>query len=255
MNENSFFSITRTRYLLIRQLRFSTQSLLIGLGAVAGLIVFILSMQVIFNHSTLSSTAFLSQIIPFFFIGGYIFSSTIFSELRTPHRGYLYLTLPASTFEKLIVAWFISSVLYIAGAVVIIFLINVLLMVVAIAFSANQVPVFNLFEPPVVKMYAIYLVTQPIFVLGAIYFRRINFLKTLLSLFVISLIIAIYTSIAARLIVFHHFSSIHFDCDLPEAWQNFFENIFVPVIKILFWYCLAPFFLVVSYFRLKERQV
>ncbi len=255
MNENSFFNIDRIRFLLIRQLRFNTQTLLIGLGAVAGLMIFILSMTVIFGHRPLESGAFFGLIMPFFFAGGYVFTSTIFSELRSSHRGYLYLTLPASTLEKLIVSWFISSILYVAAGIVIMFLINLFLMAVSVIFSASQVPLFNLFDHSALIMYAVYMVTQSVFVLGAVYFRGANFLKTLLSLFVISFIIAIYTSLAARLIVFHNFYSIHFDNNMPETWQNFFAYTFAPVIKALFWYCLAPFFLVVSYFRLKERQV
>jgi hypothetical protein len=233
----------------------STQALLIGFAAVAGLVVFILTMRVIFGQPALDSRTFLGVIMPYFFAGGYVFTSTIFSELRTAHRGYLYLTLPASTFEKLTVSWFISSVLYVIAAIAVLFFINVLLMAVAIIFSANHVPLFNLFDPSILRIYAVYMVTQPVFVLGAIYFRRVNFLKTLLSLFAVGIAIAIYTSLAARLIVFHNFNSIQFGNYIPENMQDFFQNTFAPTVTNLFWYCLAPFFLVVSYFRLKERQV
>lgn len=255
MHKNSYFNIERIGHLLVRQLRLNTQTILIGFAAVAGLLTFILSMRVIFGGTDLDSLTFFGNIMPYFFAGGFVFTSTIFSELRTAHRGYLYLTLPASTLEKLTVSWFVSSVMYVLAAIVMMFVINVLLMAVAAIFTASHVPVFQLFDPSILKTYAVYMVTQPIFILGAIYFRRVNFLKTLLSLFVIGIVIAIYTGLAARLIVFHNFSSIHFGNDMPESWQDFFQNTFAPVVKYLFWCFLAPFFLVVSYFRLKERQV
>jgi len=255
MNENSLFNIDRVRFLLIRQLRFSTQSLLIGFAAVAGLLTFILTMRVIFGNTPLDSTTFFGNIMPYFFAGGFVFTSSIFSELKTSHRGYLYLTLPASALEKLAVAWFTSAVLYMVAALVVMFIINLLLMAFALIFMSPQVPFFNLLDPSMLKAYAVYMVTQSVFFLGSIYFRRVHFLKTMLSLFVIGVIIAIYTSIAARLIIFHNFSSFQFDADLPDNIKNFFENTFAPVIRVLFWYCLAPFFLVVSYFCLKERQV
>jgi hypothetical protein len=138
---------------------------------------------------------------------------------------------------------------------VVMFSINIILKSIVAVFSTNQVPVINLFDPSILRMYALYMVTQSVFLLGAIYFRRVNFLKTVLSLFAICIVIAIYSSLTARLIVFHNFQSIHFDNSMPENWQNFFENTFAPVINALFWYCLAPFFFVVSYFSLKERQV
>ena len=211
-------------------------------------------MRVIFGHEALESLTFLGVIMPYFFAGGYVFTSTIFSELRTSHRGYLYLTLPASTFEKLAVSWFITSVLYVIAAIIVMFAINALLMIVAIAFSSSHVPLFNLFDPSILKTYAVYMVTQPIFILGAIYFRRVNFLKTLLSLFVIGIAISIYTSLAARLIIFPDFDGMQFG-NMPENCLDFFENTFAPIITNLFWFCTAPFFLIVSYFRLKERQV
>ncbi len=255
MIKNSYFNINRIGYLLIRQLRFSLQTLSIGFGAMAGFIVFVLSMKAIFGQIVLGNDTFYGLVMPFFFIGGYVFTSNIFSELRTSQRGYLYLTLPASTLEKLIVSWFITSVLYVAASIVVIFSINIILKSVVAIFSANQVPIINLFSPSVLIMFAVYIVTQSVFLLGAIYFRRVNFFKTLLSLFVIIIVIAMYTSLTARLIVFHNFQSIHFDNNMPENWQNFFENIFAPVINAMFWYCFAPFFLIVSYFSLKERQV
>jgi len=255
MNKNSYFDINRIGYLLIRQLRFSSQTLLIGFGAMAGFIIIVLTLSVIFGKPEPVTKTFFGLVMPFFFIGGYIFTSNIFSELRTSHRGYLYLTLPASTLEKLIVSWFISSVLYVAASIVVMFAINIISKSVVAIFSANQVPVINLFSHSVIRMYAVYMVIQSVFLLGAIYFRKANFFKTLLSLFVISIAIAMYTSLTARLIVFHNFRAIHFDNNMPDNWQDFFTNIFAPVIKVLFWYCLAPFFLVVSYFSLKERQV
>jgi hypothetical protein len=253
MNENTFFNIERLRFLLLRQLRFNTQTLLVGFGAVVGLIVFILSMSLVFGSDTLSSKGFFHLTMPFLFIGGYIFTSTIFSELRTPDRSYLYLTLPASTFEKLIVSWFITSVLYIIVSLVVMYVINILLMIVAVAFTTKVVPLFNLFETSSLRQYGIYIVTQSVFFLGAIYFRRTNFLKTLLSIFLLQVIILIYTSLVARMIVFHNLQSMNFG-NLFIG-KDFTGETITLVAKILFWYCMTPFFLLVSYFRLKERQV
>ena len=256
MEKNNYFNINRVIHLFIRQLRFSANGLLIGFGAVSGIIVFILSLTIIFGHVSMNSNIFLGNIMPSFFIMGYIFTSMVYSELRTPQRGYLFMILPASTLEKLIVPWILSSVLYIIASLFAMFLINILLIGVAILFSGNHVPLFNPLSPAVLKMFAIYLVTQSVFLLGAIYFKRYHFLKTVLSLFVICMIISFYVGITARLIVFHNFQSISFDNNnMPENVQNFFSYTFTPIIKVLFWGFLAPFFLLVSYFRLREKEV
>ena len=255
MNENSYFNLDRIRLLLFRQLRFNAQTLLIGYGAVAGFIVFVLSIKLVFTQSSLPSGAFLGLAMPFFFAGGYVFTSTIFSELRTPQRGYLLLTLPASTIEKLLVSWFISSIVYIIVSVAVLYLMNFLLIGVYSAVSSNSLPVVNFFEPHMLKMYAIYLVTQPIFILGAIYFRSANFLKTILSLFLLTIIVVIYTSIVSKIIFIQNFQSLNFGNENAISWVNFFGHTFPTIMKVLFWGFLGPFFLLVSYFRLKERQV
>ncbi len=255
MNKQSMFNIKRSMFLLYRQLCFSTNGLLIGFGAVSGVLVFILSMTLLFGHRGLDNNVYFGTIIPTFFIMGYVFTSNIFSELRTPQRGYLFLMLPASILEKLLVPWLISSVLFVLASVAMIFLINILLLVISLIFLGNPVTIFNPCALPVLKMYAIYLVTQPIFVLGSVYFRRYNFLKTVLSLFVFILILGIYVTLAGKLIINHNFQGIHFEDGVPQHLEHFFTSVFFPAVKILFWGCIAPFFLIVSYFRLKEREV
>lgn len=255
MNEQTIFDINRVKLLLTRQLRLNSSTILIGFGAVVGVITFILSIRVITESNALSMAGFTGLALPIFFIGGYIFTSTIFSELRTSHRGYLYLTLPASTLEKLVVAWFISSVLYTIAAIGVFYFINLLLMLVAYLTNGEPIQLFNFFDAWMLKIYAIYIVTQSVFLLGAIYFRGVNFLKTLLALFVISLVLSIFSALLTRLIVFPGFGNLQFNNNMPDGIEGFIGDTFIPTVKILFWYIMAPFFLVVSYYRLKERQV
>lgn len=255
MNEQTIFNINRVKLLLTRQLRLNSSTILIGFGAVVGVITFILSMRVVFESNPLSMAGFTGLALPIFFVGGYIFTSTIFSELRTAHRGYLYLTLPASALEKLVVAWFISSILYVIASIVAFYVINLLLILVGFLTNSQPVPLFNFIDTWMLKMFAIYIVTQSVFLLGAIYFRGVNFLKTLLALFVINLVIAIFSSILTRFIVFPGFGNLQFSNNMPDGIEGFLGDVFVPTVKILFWYITAPFFLVVSYYRLKERQV
>jgi hypothetical protein len=49
-------------------------------------------------------------------------------------------------------------------------------------------------------------------------------------------------------------TSLHIENVSPE-FQYFMTDVFTKVLSFLFWYVLAPFMLVVSYFKLKERQV
>lgn len=256
MEKNNVFNIARSGHLLVRQLGFSTNGLMIGFGAVTGILIFILSMTIIFGHVNMSSNIFYGTIMPYFFIMGYIFTSNIYSELRHPQRGYQYLILPASTLEKLMIPWLISSILYVLTSIIALFIINTILIICSGLIGGNHVPLFNPFALDVLKMFAVYMVTQPIFVLGAIYFRKNNFLKTILALFLIGFIIVLYVGISASLIINHDLHGMNFgNNDIPDNVQFFFVNKFTPVVKVIFWGFLAPFFLLISYFRLKEREV
>ena len=115
----------------------------------------------------------------------------------------------------------------------------------------------NLFDHKALITYANYLVIQPIFLLGAIYFRKMNFLKTVLALILVGFSIALYSGLLTGLAVWinggnHTFGKIdHYNITNNDAVIHFI----VVNAKILYWGLTAPFFLLVSYFSLKERQV
>lgn len=251
MKENNIFNSKRLYYLLKRHIWYNFSIFLIGTGAVAGLLIFILVVSY-FNGGILTEDFFTGLTFPFLFLGGYLFTSNVFSELHSPQKGYMYLTLPASNFEKLLTGWFLTSFAFIFVAVAVLCAINAIAFLILVLFRVNAFQMVNMVSPVMLKLYAIYLVTQPIFLLGALYFRRYNFLKTILALLAIGIVLALYAGGFAKLIFPSDFHSYNFDAPNTE---EFFVNIFVPVVRILFWYVMGPFFLIVSYFRLKERQV
>jgi hypothetical protein len=102
-------------------------------------------------------------------------------------------------------------------------------------------------------MFGIYLTTQTIFLVGAIHFRRAQFFKTVLSLFALMMAISAFAVIIG-FAVFHNelpFDNMKGNVNInlmdSEGWSN--------ASKILFWLLLAPFMLIVTYFKIKEREV
>ena len=254
MESNSFFDLNRLKNLLIRQISVNYRTWLIATGAITGFVMFVGTLNLIFDVENLDAESIFGFVLPVFFIGGFIFTSMIFSELHSPHRGYLYLMLPASALEKLVSAWLVTSVLYVLFASCIIWLINLYFIFIAEVFTTKYVELVNLFSFDILKIFGIYMVFQSIFFLGAVYFRKINFLKTILSGFVFVVIITVYSGLLSKLL----FGSASFDnkTALDISSMNYTaEHVLKPLAEYLFWFALAPFFLIVSYFRLKERQV
>jgi hypothetical protein len=128
-----------------------------------------------------------------FFLGGYVFASQVFGELHSPQRSYTYLTLPVSTAEKLVGSWLLVSLGYVVVYWVVAFLIYVLANLVSDWPHDPQ----QMFNADFVHSVVAFLVTQTIFFLGACYFRKNNFLKTLFALFVVVLVVGLYTGLLA----------------------------------------------------------
>ncbi len=248
------FSIQRFALLSQRYLMFNIKTWLIGLGAFSGILIVISLLQAYFSNGIflLDGMATFGQVM--IFTGGYVITSMAYNEIHTPARSQFFLTLPATTLEKLLSHWIITSIVFIVLANVLLTL--VLLIANGIAYIAwgSVISVFNPIAGTNLKLIAIYLSTQSVFFLGALFFRKNNFLKILLSLFVIATLIIIMLVIFAFIV----FGETGFQTDMQLMDSNFkywIEETFPEIMKVVFYGIMGPFFLLISYFRLKEREV
>lgn len=239
--------------LIKRQVLSNTNVILIAFFAVTGLLLVITSLVTYFSPQELPDLVGLYYSI--MFLGGLIYTSNMFSELHDPEKSYRFLTLPVSNLERLVSSWVLSAIIFPFVALFAMILV-VLLSNLIINFSVDPASFSGILSHTTFLITGIYIVTQSVFFLGAVYFRNHNFMKTLLSLFLISFVISIYTSLAG-VIIFRpwEFASNMHNGNLDSHMEIFFEQKFPDIMNILFWYIMTPFFLVVSYFSLKERQV
>ncbi len=253
---NNFFDIKRLMNLLKRQFMLNNKSIYTALGSISAVLFVIFTLIAIENKKCL----YVEQVNLFytvFFIGGYIFTSKIFKELSDIRTGYIYLTLPASNFEKLTAGWLFSSVLYSIAGILLVVIISTISNIVASLIMNFEFVVFNYEFKYIFLSSGVYIVTQSAFILGSASFKKNAFLKTLLSLFVIGMALTFVTGFLAWGII-GNFKINHasFETqDLPPGIIHFFEAQFPVIAKILFWYLSAPFILLVSYFKLKESEV
>jgi hypothetical protein len=254
METNNIFSVHRL-YLLIRRQVFSNgKSLLIAFGGVSGFLLIISLLVAYFNPTALSGLTVLY--FTTMFIGGFIFTSNFFGEMHQIQKSYSFLTLPVSINERLAAGWILTGILFPLFS---------LLVMAAIVFSANLVmnftvdmaPFQSVFSNTSMKLIKIYIITQSIFLFGSVYFRKNNFLKTLLALIVVSLILNIYTGLLGWAL-FGTFNSDMMVIDgnnLTPAMNQLFTNHIPYISKFVFNYLVLPFFMVTTWFGLKERQV
>jgi hypothetical protein len=247
------FSMYRLFLLMRRQLTINSKNLLIAFSACLGVLV-IINCLTIYYGERVDPGLIIPLSFVMMFIGGYIFTSLGFNELHSPHKAYQYLTLPATTLEKLVSVWLLTSIVYVFASLVLIGILVILCNLFALFVGSSFTSYRELMNFPIPKIIWIFLVTQSVFLMGSCYFRKNNFMKTLLALFIIGFVLGLYSTINGYIFFGSEFHS--FDSDqMNGVMTEFMQETFPKIMKVIFNYLLAPFFYVVSYYVLKERQV
>jgi hypothetical protein len=247
------FNINRLFLLLQRQLIVNKKNLLIAFAACFGTILFIYLLT-IYTSGTVIYEPLVALSFVVIFTGGFIFTSIGFNELHAPDKAYQYLTLPATTLEKLLSVWLLTSIAYVSVSLVLTGVIALIGNMFAVVVGADTKSFSELLNFPILNLVWIYFIAQTVFLLGSCYFNKNNFLKTLLALFVLFLGLAFYAGLNGW--IFFGSSGLNItreDSTLPVLY--FMQHTLPILAKVVIGYLVGPFFLVTSYFVLKERQV
>jgi len=263
------FSLTRTLKLIRKDLLSEYKNLFIWLGSATGVMIVISAISILImkmNGLDYRVTDFHRVFyILLLFPGGYILTSTMFKDAHDKSRNIYWLTIPGSTFEKLVSRLFISSILF----AVLLTLVYPLLAVVSEGFNLLVFGIrhnfFNPFEKDILNLIPYYFVTQSIFFAGAASFKKHPFAKTLLALALFQIALSIIGALLGRFIVGDLLGSLNNiqinETDLLRFSGNSISQITdfgrfaMSVAKVLFWGVMAPFFYVVAYFKLTEKEV
>ncbi len=184
------------------------------------------------------------------FIWGIWTTSRAFGPLHNKTLRDAYLLLPASSLEKLL-----ARLLAVTAG----FLLSLLIFSTILSFAiecfnllhfGNRRPFFDVLDPEVWNLIAVYMVVQSPYFLGAVWFRRASFLATSLTLVVLCALFAVVWLIAGRLA----FGGIGWDVwnkiDALKYWHfansGILQTILLTLLPLALW-CIA-------WLRLKEAQ-
>ena len=202
----------------------------------------------------------------FLYISGFIFAARTFKILNYTPGGMHYLLIPATHFEKLTTAILLSTFYYFA-MIVITYTIGTTLgtTIGNFFFASNNPIVFPLFHSipdlynnshapmSLLNKFVFFAGIQSTFMLGSIYFKGNAVGKTFLAITAISIIFGIIELLLLKIT----FGSYPMDGQMMnisiDSEQGFLSALSTG--SKIFGYALIPFFWVVSYFRLKEKQV
>lgn len=258
---NQFFNQERFAQLVLKHWADNKKRYTLSLLAYVGLLftwlLFWLIVEGIPSRNGLPGEMQYSTFYFSLFAFGTFYASQYFSDLGSKERGSDFLLVPASTFEKLLCSLFFTVLLFPLLIIGAFYLVDVLMVTLSNSFVADStllkstvVNVFGVdllrFNPnQAIKLFLFFFSIESLFLLGSVYFKKYNFIKTIITGFVIVLLFFLFVYIMAEHV-------------LPERDDDYYfskiEKWFPTFLQVLA-YSIAPLAWVGTYFILKAKQV
>lgn len=202
----------------------------------------------------------------FLYFFGFIFAARIFKIFNHTPGGMHYLLIPATHIEKLATAILLST-FYFFAMILITYTIGTTLGTIIgnFFFESNNPIVFALFQSvpdlynnshapmSLVNKFILFAGVQSVFMLGSVCFKGNAAGKTILAITATAILLGIIELLLLRIT----FGTYHLGGQMinisMDSEQGFISAL--GTASKVFAYALIPFFWIVSYFRLKEKQV
>lgn len=269
---NQFFSFKRFTLLALKHWADNKKRYGLSVLAFIGLLItwFVFTMLTDFDTRLMGREI---QQMTFFlalFGVGTFYASQYFRELGSRSKGINFLLVPASAFEKLLCSLLYSVVLFFIVFTSVYYLVDLLLIAVTNSIPDTEkselVNVFKIIilrfnKDATINFLLFFFSVQSAFLLGSVYFEKYSFIKTIICGFVGAFL----------LFCFMYFFSQQLlpDGDYPmgflTAYRVYVDGVNDHLVQIPRWigevfrflimYGIAPFLWLVTYFRLKEKQV
>jgi hypothetical protein len=187
-----------------------------------------------------------------------------FHELDYTDRKVEYLTLPATLLEKYFCRWFSTLIGYLFIGIVIYIIDSFFVWGLNIPRVTKWGTSYDILNPgnyDFVKALFYYLTLHSIFFFGSIYFKKNEYIKTIIVVAVVGILFLLIMKILNIIFIPDLKTSFILKAEQNglAAWpkvvdyNSFIEKMWNPV-KIFFAFILPPYLWVLGYFRLKEEE-
>lgn len=276
---NSVFDFNRWLLYIGKHWNENKKKYLLSLGAIGGLLVLWYSFLMIVNAKLpITEEIQANTFYVGLFLTGCLYASLIFSEMSDGPKAIQYLLVPASVLEKLLSGILYGVILFFLSYTIIFYIVDFTMVKLSYSIgSARAVrehlgpvrdeSIVNVFfalkgrsENSFIFLLLAYFGIQSIFLLGSIYFVKHNYIKTMISGLIVFLFLMFFVhkilgsfmpdgGFFKPFTVYRIFDGTkgELSVQLPE-WLS-------EILIILTKYALAPCLWVVTYFRLKEKEV
>lgn len=258
---NNIFSFSRFSQLFIKHTQEYYKIYLLSIGVIVTLLAAMLGF---ISYVTDGNLGVKSQFAIFFwfFIGaGSIFTSMIFSELGNSRKSIAMLMLPASHFEKYLVAWIYSFVIYQLIFVLSFYAVDLLVLSLQNSGKDEKMALLNLqgTETNYGMALVFFSILHGLTFLGAVFFEKLHFIKTACMVAVLCLVIIFINKYLAIAIL-----GLELEKVVPFANAAFKEadNYYtlesqssIKPVMVGMAYTIVLILWIGAYFKLKEKQV
>ena len=194
------------------------------------------------------------------FVAGGIFASTIFTDYGEKDKAIPALTLPATTFEKFLVGWLYSYPIFLIVYTAVFYLAVLGLVSVRHWTAGQQYSFFSVGQVELRIFWVLFTEIHSIALFGAIFFRKLQFIKTGFTFFVTSVCRCCCNSLFLKIITGAQaeklsFPFTHFNFYMGESYYSI--GIGHDVSVYILWLMIAcrGDGWIATYYRLKEKQV
>lgn len=258
---NETFNFTRFLNLFKKHTAEQYKTYLMSTGVLIGVLILVLGFINYSTHGHMGPVIQGAMFANFLFFSGTIFTSLIFTDLGDRKKSISTLALPASHFEKYLVAWLYSYVIFQLVFLGCFYAIDYLVISIGNANSPDKMELINVFSPDrkVWVSFLVFAILHSICFFGAVFFEKLHFIKTVFSFFIFIAVLCMLNPV-----LLHTIFQAEIDNGIPFNMVGLIinkENIYIEptktsyIIAATIAILISVILWISTYFRLKEKQV
>lgn len=257
---HNLFSLTRFGRLFQKHTAEHWKGYLMGAGVLAGALLLVLGFLSYMNGGA-PNTRVQAAFFGMFMLGaGFLFTSHIFADFGGKSRAIAALSLPASHFEKYVVAWLYSFLFFLLAYTGIFYAVDSLILSVT-KHDGQQPLLLNIFseEEQAYSAFLLFAGVHSLALWGALFFEKLAFIKTAVAFFVVLMLVSFlnHQLLKAMLGVDLRFTIPFVSADFLE--QHVYYRLtppdptkYLPELVVL---VFAALLWLAAYARLREKQL
>lgn len=270
---NQFFSFKRFSLLVFKHWSDNKKRYVLSVIAFIGLLITWFVFTLLIDSKPMEKDMQLGTFLFSLFAVGTFYASQYFRDLGSRAKGINFLLVPASAFEKILCSLLYTVVLFFVVFIAAFYAADILMVTIANSFVATDDPdsirgVLNIFDAAslpfdgnlTINILLIFFAIQSVFLLGSVYFEKYSFIKTVICGFVVFFILFFIVFLLYDLMPEGEYASgfltsYRIDNDGKDDYLVRLPGWLGQTLYYVLMYGIAPFLWIVTYYRLKEKQV